>query len=445
MRAQSQTNIKSETQTNSTNIDTQPPIQIDTQPQPHINTKPELQLGTPQSAQTAPEPLKPQINVSSHPPTNINAQPPILIKTKPQPHTDTKPEILLNSQQSMQTAPEPPKPGEDINLDPPTNTDAQPPTQTGTQPQPHVGTKPGIQLDSQQSIQTVPKPPKPQIDISSHPPTNINIQPPIHIDTRPQPQTHTKPETQLNSQQSIQTAPEPRKLEIDIKSPPPKRYQYKQADYIDQLQERGSFMDDHATGITTQSKELLAKLLQSSREPPQNTLFLNNTLFRKTCINLRGAIKTKIILRISELIFPSAEVLADRGISHLEILRETTNTLWNHAIPFYRSYPKPDFGLRFKREAFTQEQLEKLQPYISPKSRNRSYIAATDNIYLPFFTSKVKSRMSALDIADRQNLHNQTVSLSNLVKLFQTTGRLDKLDREVNGFSISHNNKDVRI
>jgi len=220
---------------------------------------------------------------------------------------------------------------------------------------------------------------------------------------------------------------------------------YKHPRYEGQLQERGSFMDDHEEGISTQSEKLLQKLLKTPRKPPEHTLFSDDNLFKKTCKRLRGENETKVIRDISQLIVPSAEILADHGAKHLEILRETTNAGWLNAIPLYGPRPQPDFGLGFKREAFNREQLQKLQPFIGNELEDCSYIAATYNMYLPFLTSEVKCGASALDIADRQNLHSQTVSLRNLIELFRLVGRLNELHREIKGYSISHSDEYVRI
>jgi hypothetical protein len=51
--------------------------------------------------------------------------------------------------------------------------------------------------------------------------------------------------------------------------------------------------------------------------------------------------------------------LTFRGAKHLDILRETTNTGWNNAIPLFGPSPQADYGLRLKREAFTPEQLQR--------------------------------------------------------------------------------------
>ena len=152
-----------------------------------------------------------------------------------------------------------------------------------------------------------------------------------------------------------------------------------------------------------------------------------------------------MIRDIAQLIVPSAEILADHGAKHLEILRETANAAWINAIPFYGPRPQPDFSLGFKREAFSREQLQKLQPFIGNELEDCSYIAATYNMYLPFLTSEVKCGASALDVADRQNLHSQTISLRSLIELFRLVGRLNELHREINGYSVSHSDEYVRI
>ncbi|KAL7920350.1 hypothetical protein ACQKWADRAFT_328787 [Trichoderma austrokoningii] len=205
--------------------------------------------------------------------------------------------------------------------------------------------------------------------------------------------------------------------------------------YEGQLQERGSYMDSYAEGITAGSKELCQRLLEAPQPLPKNTRFSDDATFEKTCKRLRGENETKVIRDIAMLIVPSAEILADNGAKHLEVLRETTNAVWTNAIPF--SGPCP--------EAFNREQLQRLQPFIGDELEDCSYIAAMYNMYLPFLTSEVKCGATALDIADRQNAHSQTVALRGLVELFRLVGREKELHREINGFSVSHSDENVRF
>ena len=218
---------------------------------------------------------------------------------------------------------------------------------------------------------------------------------------------------------------------------------YRHLSYEKQLRERGSFMNRYKN-ISVESKELCQKLLNSPQSPPKNTLFQDD-LFEDVLESMHGRNEARVIRDIAQLIVPSAEVLAILGCKHLEILRETTNAGWNNAIPFYGSRPQPDYSLGFKQEAFTKEQLQKLQPFIGDDLEDDSYFAATYDIYFPFLTSEVKCGASTLDIADRQNAHSQTVLSRGLFELFRLVGRQRELHNTISGFSYSHSAVDVRI
>ncbi len=219
---------------------------------------------------------------------------------------------------------------------------------------------------------------------------------------------------------------------------------YKHPRYEGQLKERGSFMGKYEEGITPKSIKLCQKLLRSPQSPPKGTLF-NDDLFEITLESIKGRNETRVIRDIAQLIVPPAEILAIRGAKHLMMLRETTNAGWNNAIPFCGSRPQPDYSLGFKREEFTPEQLQKLQPWIGNELEDCSHFAATYDMYFPNLTVEVKCGASALDIADRQNAHSQSVALRGLVELFRLVGREAELHREINGFSISHSDEYVRI
>jgi hypothetical protein len=211
-------------------------------------------------------------------------------------------------------------------------------------------------------------------------------------------------------------------------------------------------MNDHPEGITAQSGKLCQTLLQAPQLLPRHTLFSDDELHKRTCKRIRGENEARVVRDIAQLIVPSAEILADRGAEHLDILQETTNACWVNSCPFINpsgSYPgprpQPDYGLGFKRDAFSQEQLQKLQILIGDPLIDSSRIAATYNMYLPFLSSEVKCGAAGFDIADRQNAHTQSVVLRGLHTLFCSVGRQNELHREINGFSISHNDMEVRI
>jgi hypothetical protein len=107
-------------------------------------------------------------------------------------------------------------------------------------------------------------------------------------------------------------------------------------------------------------------------------------------------------------------------------------------------WPQPDYSVGFRRSAFSDEQLKKLDKLIGSVFDN-SFFVATYRMYFPFFTCEVKCGAAALDIADRQNAHSMTVAVRALVELFRSVKREKELDREILAFSISHDHSSVRI
>ena len=67
-------------------------------------------------------------------------------------------------------------------------------------------------------------------------------------------------------------------------------------------------------------------------------------------------------------------------------------------------------------------------------------------MYFPFLTCEVQSGNSAgLDIADRQNLHKITLAVRAIVELFRLVNRTEELNREILAFSVSHDQRNMRI
>jgi hypothetical protein len=204
-------------------------------------------------------------------------------------------------------------------------------------------------------------------------------------------------------------------------------------------------MSRPALAITQISKKNYLHLLDARQTIPKDSLFCDE-LFEETCEMIRNKNEARIIRDVSELIVPSAEVLAVRGTKHLKILAESVNEGWNNSLPLTGTRPQPDFSVGFKREAFTKEQLDKLTPFIGNFiSGDQSYFMATYYMYFPFFTCEVKCGAAALDIADRQNAHSMTLSVRAIVELFRLVGREMELHREILAFSISHDHRSVRI
>lgn len=218
---------------------------------------------------------------------------------------------------------------------------------------------------------------------------------------------------------------------------------YRDARYETLLATKGSYMDTDDIGIIEQSKALISRLLEQEQQLPQESLFRDD-IFETTCRKIRNKNETRVIRDISLLIVPSAENMTTYGASELACLTESVNEGWNNSIPVTGTRPQPDYAAGFRREAFTDEQLQKLQPFVGELT-DQSYFMATYYLYFPFLTCEVKCGAAALDVADRQNAHSMTLAIRAVVELFRLVKREKELDREVLGFSVSHDHRSVRI
>jgi len=241
-----------------------------------------------------------------------------------------------------------------------------------------------------------------------------------------------------NSQSTLQTPSD--QLPREVKSA-----QYRNPDYAIELERKGSHMRKSPLGITDTSKSLCRIILEKEQTFPQDTLFRDD-LFDETCESMEGRNEAMIIRDIFPLICPSAQVLRIYGAKHLNHLYESVNEGWNSAIPFHGTRPQPDYSVGFGRSAFTEEQLEKLEPFVGEiGSKITTYFMATTRMFFPFVTCEVKCGAAALDVADRQNAHSMTVAVKALVELFRSVKREKELHREILAFSISHDHRSVRI
>lgn len=195
-------------------------------------------------------------------------------------------------------------------------------------------------------------------------------------------------------------------------------------------------------GVTEESKVLCNNLLEGNQAYPENSLFRDD-IFDLTCEKIRNKNEARVLKDISRLIVPSAESLATYGAKHLDILTESVNEGWNNSIPLTGTRPQPDYSVGFSRKAFTNEQLDKLSPFIGNFLTDVSYFMATYYMYFPFLACEVKC--GALDVADRQNAHTMTLAARGVVELFRLVGRQNEIHRQILAFSVSHDNQSVRI
>ncbi|RYP05274.1 hypothetical protein DL765_009883 [Monosporascus sp. GIB2] len=179
------------------------------------------------------------------------------------------------------------------------------------------------------------------------------------------------------------------------------------------LQAKGSYMDISELGITDTSEHLVRGLLSGKQSVPKETLF-DDDIFVNACRNLGNKNEARIIQDISRLIVPSVELLALRT-KDLRHLTESVNEGWHNSMPLSGTRPQPDYSVGFKRDAFTEDQLTKLLPFIGNFiAGDQSLFLATYYMYFPFLTCEVKCGAAALDVADRQNAHSMTLAVRHM-------------------------------
>ncbi|KAH0848361.1 hypothetical protein AYO21_04387 [Fonsecaea monophora] len=229
----------------------------------------------------------------------------------------------------------------------------------------------------------------------------------------------------------------------DQKSREEKSAPYRDPRYRILLEAVGSYMDKSELDITKESKALCRDMLTKEQTTPKDSIF-SDDVFEKAYRKFQDRNEARVIQDIAQLIVPSAETLATFGAQHLDKLTESINEGWNNSIPVTKRRPQPDYSVGFKRSAFTDDQLKKLQPFVGDLTDN-SFFMGTWYMYFPFFSSEVKCGAAALDVADRQNAHSMTLAVRGVVELFRLVKREQELHREILAFSISHDNETVRI
>lgn len=218
---------------------------------------------------------------------------------------------------------------------------------------------------------------------------------------------------------------------------------YQSPQYKILLETKGSFMRKSDLGIADTSKTVCRTLLEAEQIVPEDSLFQDD-LFDETCEMIQDRNEAKVIQDIARLIVPSAQSLAIRGAKRLGALIESVNEGWDNSIALTKPRPQPDYAVGFKRTAFTEDQLKRIQPFIGGFSE-MSLFMGTYYMYFPFLTSEVKCGAASLDVADRQNAHSMTLAVRGIVELFRLVKREKELHREILAFSISHDHRTVRI
>ncbi|KAL2855363.1 hypothetical protein BJY01DRAFT_231686 [Aspergillus pseudoustus] len=202
---------------------------------------------------------------------------------------------------------------------------------------------------------------------------------------------------------------------------------------------------DHQAGVPEVVQALCRDLLEKDAETPRDTVFEVKT-FPKTCERLLMKDPSGVNRLIGELVVPSAETARDRGLTEFDHYSVSMGDVWKWMLPLIENEreemrrPQPDYAVGFLADAFTEEQLRKMEPY----SGIESYFRCTASMYFPFLTTEIATS-KPLDMADVENTYSAGLGAGGVVGLFREAKREEELHEQVVAFSISHSHCAVRI
>ncbi|CAG9986370.1 unnamed protein product [Clonostachys byssicola] len=196
--------------------------------------------------------------------------------------------------------------------------------------------------------------------------------------------------------------------------------------------------------ITDESESQVRDLLTHEQVFPTGTIF-DDGIFAAACRQLENKSHARIVQDISRLIVPSAETLALRD-SNLRNLVESVKERWDNSIPATHIIPQPDYSVGFRRDAFSEQQLIKLSPFLGNfLGGDQSYFMSTSYMYFPFLTCQASCGPDALDTAEYHNTHSTAIAVRAVAELFLAVGREREVERKIVAFSVSHDHCCVKI
>ncbi|KAL9025717.1 MAG: hypothetical protein Q9196_005509 [Gyalolechia fulgens] len=174
--------------------------------------------------------------------------------------------------------------------------------------------------------------------------------------------------------------------------------------------------------IIQEDKDLCMTLLAQRYSVPRDSLFEDH-LFELTYADIANRNEARVIQNIGRLITPAPEEHYRRGVTEFKHLIEAVNECWLMAILMVQGpRQQPDFGVGFRRSAFSPAQLHKLQPAIGDY-KAASRITATFDMLFPFLTDEMKCGKQSLIIAGRKNAHNGAWAANAVVDLYRLVKR----------------------
>lgn len=211
------------------------------------------------------------------------------------------------------------------------------------------------------------------------------------------------------------------------------------------LAEHGISMDSSDL-IHKDSQKLCRELLKGKRTKVKTSIFTVKQ-FARALNRVRDLNECRVVRDVTPWIVPSAEILWLLDELKLDYIGDGLSTEWTRCIPMGSKKPKPDYIAALLKQAYTQEEIDKLENYTT----SERLFWFTPELSFPFLICEAKPAAVGLNEADRQNIHSGSIAVRAIFMLYQEAfgqaapHRVHELYGKILVFSISHNHDQVSL
>lgn len=202
------------------------------------------------------------------------------------------------------------------------------------------------------------------------------------------------------------------------------------------MRETGIFMDEqpHAT-ITEEDRILCDRILQAQYKLPTEWSYQNNN-FLKILDKALYRNEARVRRDIGPHIMPSPEVHHAQGDLGLEHVAEGVDAQWTKCTSLCGPKSRPDVSHGLSRFVFTPQERIKL---------NSNNTCACESMILPFYICEAKCFDKSIEESELQALHSASVASNAVIQMYQKISAADELHGRILVFSVSHNQRVVKV
>lgn len=206
--------------------------------------------------------------------------------------------------------------------------------------------------------------------------------------------------------------------------------------HADIMLEKGLFIvAQPGASIDPRDEDLCGDILQARNSPPEEWPYLPENIGKLVEISLFRS-EAKVLKELGHLIMPSPEDHHARGGFGLEYIMEAVDALWNKCTSLCGPQSKPDVCHGVSLRAFAEQERELLTTVDT---------CSCQGMVFPFYICEAKGSGRAIRESELQALHGASVACNTMVELYRRINAADELDRRILIFSVSHDERLVKI